>query len=111
MQRPVKSLPVTLTLVTLTASVSGCLPIQSTPHDCPCVCYKEQGNNVWMSQAPTTTNLVNCGDLNGTACSGNAGEAFTGTLQHCGKYTNVALDPLRQFLNYQAPKAVNENTK
>jgi hypothetical protein len=111
MQRSVKSLPVTLTLVTLTASVSGCLPIQSTPHDCPCVCYKEQGNNVWMSQAPTTTNLVNCGDLNGTACSGNAGGAFTGTLQHCGKYTNVALDPLRQFLNYQVPKAVNENTK
>jgi hypothetical protein len=111
MRRLFRSLPTALLLLSLAASVSGCLPIQSTPHDCPCVCFKEQGNNVWMSQAPTTTNLVNCGDLNGTACSGNAGVAFTGTLQHCGKYTNVSVDPLKQFLNYQVPKSVNENTK
>lgn len=111
MQRLASSLPTILALIAITASMSGCLPIQSTPHDCPCVCYKEQGNNVWMSQAPTSTTLVNCGDLNGTLCSGSAGAAFTGTLQHCGKYTNVALDPLHHFLNYQPPKSVSENSK
>src|SRR5580700_6462021 len=84
-------------LTAIAASVSGCQPKQNSAHDCPCVCYYEKGNTVTMSQAPTSTTLVNCGDLNGTSCTGNAGAAFSGTLQHCGKYTNVAVDPLHHF--------------
>ncbi len=104
MKRSVGLLLAAVALTAIAASMSGCLPKQSSEHDCPCVCYKEAGNNVWMSQAPTSTTLVNCGDLNGTACTGNAGGSFTGTLQHCGPYTNVADDPLNNFLHYQ-PKA------
>jgi hypothetical protein len=99
-------------VVAAAASLTGCLPIQSTPHTCPCVCYKEKGNNVWISQAPTSTTYVNCGDLNGTACTGGAGgtATFDGTLQHCGPYTNVSLDPLHHFLNYN-PTAVQEKSQ
>ncbi len=104
----VRFFPAFVALTGIVVSLSGCQAIQNTPHSCPCLCYKEKGNSVWMSQAPTSTSLVNCGDLNGTPCTGNAGGSFEGTLQHCGPYTNVGLDPLKQFLQYQPTKAVGE---
>jgi hypothetical protein len=104
MKRLVGLLLAAVALTAIAASVSGCQPKQNTAHDCPCVCYLEKGNTVVMSQASTSTTLANCGDLNGTACTGNAGGSFNGTLQHCGPYTNVAKDPLHNFLNYQNAK-------
>jgi hypothetical protein len=101
MKRLVSLLLAAVALTAIAASVSGCQPKQNSAHDCPCVCYYEKGNTVTMSQAPTSTTLVNCGDLNGTACTGNfGGQSFSGTLQHCGPYTNVADDPLTNFLNF-----------
>ena len=106
MKRLASLLFAAVALTAIAASVSGCQPKQNSPHDCPCVCYYEKGKTVIMSQAPTSTTLVNCGDLNGTACTGNAGEqSFSGTLQYCGPYTNVADDPLTTFLNGIRPKA------
>jgi hypothetical protein len=109
MKRLVSLLVAAVALTAIAASVGGCQPKQNSPHDCPCVCYYEKGNTVIMSQASTSTTLVNCGDLNGTACTGNSGgqdgQSFSGTLQHCGPYTNVADDPLTNFLNGSLPKA------
>ena len=78
-------------LIAIAASVSGCQPKQSSEHTCACICYKEAGNTVICSiRRVTTTN--ECGNVNGSACSGDSGgQHIDGQYANCGPNPNVAL--------------------
>lgn len=79
-------------LIVVAAFASGCQPKQSSEeHTCACICYKESGNTVYLlNQSVSTTN--ECGNVNGTACSGDSGgQHIDGKYANCGPNPNVAL--------------------
>lgn len=80
------AVPVIASLV----SIGGCQPKQGVEHDCACICYKEDGNNVYLlNQTVSTTK--ECGNVNGSACSGDVnGKHVDGQYANCGPNPNVA---------------------
>ena len=78
-------------VIAIAASVGGCQPKQSSEHTCACICYKETATTVYMfNQGVTTTN--ECGNVNGTACSGDSGgQHIEGQYANCGPNPNVAI--------------------
>jgi hypothetical protein len=78
-------------VIATVASVSGCQPKQGSEHECDCICYKETGKIINMvAQKVATTK--ECGNVNGTACTGDVGggQIFEGQLANCGPNPNVA---------------------
>lgn len=94
--------------IAIAASVSGCQPKQSSEHTCACICYKEAGNTVYMlNQSVTTTN--ECGNVNGTACSGDVGgQHVDGQYANCGPNDKVALTFYNAITAALAAKSVSE---
>jgi hypothetical protein len=78
-------------LLMLCGAASGCQPkLGPGEHECDCVCYLEEGNNVHR-ESQTVNSTQECGNVNGTACSGGSGQyQYNGQLANCDPNPNVA---------------------
>jgi hypothetical protein len=99
---------VAVALIAIAPAVSGCQPKQSSEHTCACICYKEAGNTVYMlNQSVTTTN--ECGNVNGSACSGDSGgQHVDGQYANCGPNDKVALTFYNAITAALEAKSVSE---